>query len=400
MIPKRRRWLLVWSLCICALIWMPMTADAFTPIKLKPGIPVKPIRLIPFGEQLWSKQVGQGNETAPAIGPDGTVYMHVVLGFLVAYNPDGTVKWTQSGFSYITSITVRPDDGTVYVTDDYKLYAYTPARSLKWSISLPYSTPPLLGRDGTIYVVTNLGERSTLQAVTPSGKIKGHLDLDQTSSTVGGAIGTDGTIYLGGNHGTLYAVSPQTTVTITVPSIGHLPAKIITRLTPIPHLKWKTILGGGYASLAFDPNGTLYAVSNDHHLYKVNPSTGAAAVLFTGNGMFTNTPAIGADHTIYAAASDRFYALNPNGAVKWSYQTHGTVTTSATLDAMGKVYFGSNDNYLYVLYTDGTVLWKYKTGGTILHTPVIDPVRPVDWQPIYIVSDDGKLYAVRAPGSA
>lgn len=376
-----------------------MTADALSPIKIKSAIPVKPIPLTPLGEQIWSKSVGQGNETTPAIGPDGTVYMHVVLGFLVAYNPDGTVKWTQSGFSYITAVTVRPDDGTVYVTDDYKLYAYTPARSLKWSISLPYSTQPLIGSDGTLYVVTNVGERSTLYAIAPSGTIKWHWELDQTSSTAGGAIGSDGTVYLGGNHGTLYAVSPQTSVTTSLPSNGQLPARIIKTLMPIPHLKWKTIVGGSYASLAYDPNGTLYAVSNDH-LYQVNTSTGAAAVLFTASGSFTNTPVIGVDHTIYAAVLDRFYALSPSGTVKWSYQARGTITTSASMDAMGKLFFGSNDSCLYAFNTDGILLWKYKTGGAILHTPLIDPVRPVDWQPVYIVSDDGKFYAVRAPGSA
>lgn len=395
---RRKLWLLVLLVCSCLLLFMPSTAEgkSYPLIPLKPAIPVKPLRPSPFGEQLWSKQVGPQNETAPAIGPDGTVYAHVVLGFLNAYHPDGTIKWTQSGFSYITSINVRPD-GTIIVVDDDGLYAYTSDRQLKWSISLPYSTPPLFGDDGTIYVVTNVGEFSTLQAISPSGIKKWKFELDQTSSTAGGVIGADGTIYLGGIHGKLYAVAPKTEVTTTAASIGHLPPKTITRLMPTPHLKWKSLVGGSYIELALDPNGTLYADSGNHALYEVNTSTGIATTLFNANEAISQQPVIGADHTIYFSASDRMYAVNPDGTLKWSYLARGTITTAPILDATGRIYFGAQDSRLYVLNLDGAAEWKYKTGGAIIHTPVIDLQRPINDQPVYLVSDDGKLYAVKAP---
>jgi outer membrane protein assembly factor BamB len=59
--------------------------------------------------------------------------------------------------------------------------------------------------------------------------------------------------------------------------------------------------------------------------------------------------------------------------------------------ARGVVYFGSYDHKIYALHaSDGTKSWEYLTGGPVHSGPaVIDRV-------VYVGSDDGNVYALRA----
>jgi len=83
-------------------------------------------------------------------------------------------------------------------------------------------------------------------------------------------------------------------------------------------------------------------------------------------------------------------ALNPDGTLKWSYDTAGIVRSSPAIGADGTIYFGTYDQpKLYALNPNGTLKWSYTIGGTIWSSPAIG----VD-STIYIGSGDGKLYAI------
>jgi outer membrane protein assembly factor BamB len=58
----------------------------------------------------------------------------------------------------------------------------------------------------------------------------------------------------------------------------------------------------------------------------------------------------GADNTIYVGSDDNsLYAINPNGTLKWSYQTGDNVFSSPAIGADGTIYVGSKDYYLYAI---------------------------------------------------
>ena len=64
-----------------------------------------------------------------------------------------------------------------------------------------------------------------------------------------------------------------------------------------------------------------------------------------------SSPAIGADSTIYVGFyhDNSLYAINPDGTLKWSYQTGGYVDSSPAIGTDGTIYVGSNDYYLYAI---------------------------------------------------
>ncbi len=108
---------------------------------------------------------------------------------------------------------------------------------------------------------------------------------------------------------------------------------------------------------------------------------------FNTGGMF-GTPSIGADGTIYIGNRDgKFYALNPYGIIKWSYNT-GNVRSS-TIGADGTIYVGSEDGNLYALNPDGTVKWTYTTGGKVYGSVAIGSDGT-----LYFGSADGYVYAL------
>jgi outer membrane protein assembly factor BamB len=106
-------------------------------------------------------------------------------------------------------------------------------------------------------------------------------------------------------------------------------------------------------------------------------------------------PTVGSDGTIYSGALDSYiYALNPDGILKWRYETGGPVWSSPAISPNGTIYFGSEDNYIYAVNPDGTLKWKFKTGSSVTSSPSIGSDGT-----IYVGSDDNYLYALNSDGT-
>ncbi|MFC1537662.1 PQQ-binding-like beta-propeller repeat protein, partial [Gemmatimonadota bacterium] len=140
---------------------------------------------------------------------------------------------------------------------------------------------------------------------------------------------------------------------------------------------------------AIGADGTIYFGSKDDYLYALNPEGSLRWKYQTGSDV-NSPPAVGDDGTIYFGSSDNYlYALNPDGSLKWQYLTGDQVISSPAIAADGTIYVGSSDNYLYALNPDGTLQWRYQTGDAVISSPAI----AVDGT-IYVGSFDGFLYAL------
>jgi outer membrane protein assembly factor BamB len=126
------------------------------------------------GEEIWlfvpPNPVGtlkQYLRSAPAIGPDGTIYLGATLNkkssSFYALNPaDGTIKWTHNHTdrgAYVNNQAAVGADGTVYVAFGRILYAFDGAGSagnsvIKWQMLLPgkFEAGPIIGAPGVLYV--------------------------------------------------------------------------------------------------------------------------------------------------------------------------------------------------------------------------------------------------------
>jgi len=149
-------------------------------------------------------------DTPIAVGQDDTIYAGSQIGKFVALNTQGQVKWTydngnQMGFRISPVIAA---DGTIVVVSVQDVVdALSPDVTVKWTFHLPQTrnmsrhAAPLLGSDGTIYVLAE----QRLVALSDQGKLRWDLPLQGTAMG-SPALAPDGTLYIAMAEGTLYSV--------------------------------------------------------------------------------------------------------------------------------------------------------------------------------------------------
>ena len=360
----------------------------------------------------WTYDMGGSSDlpgitSSPAIGADGTIYVGSADDTVRAFNPNGTQKWSFDTNEWIFSSPAIGPDGTIYVgsqqhkswheslapdKQDGHLWALNPNGTLKWSFETTDGwilSSPAIGNDGSIYFGSGDGK---LYALTSDGTLKWDaFDTDEwiLSSP---AMGYDGTIYFG---------SQQKDSDIYNPGNGHLWA-----LNSDGSLKWSYASNGGVVSSpAIGIDGTIYFGSAQGDFYALLPDGSVkSGYPYSTGEQILSSPAIGADGTIYFGSQETpgwgqnpdpdsqvgsLWALNPDGSLKWKYQTQGWVVSSPAIDAQGTIYFGSSDGNLYAIdSSDGQLKWAYQTQNWIFSCPAIGNGV------IYFGSSDDKLYAI------
>ena len=203
------------------------------------------------------------------------------------------------------------------------------------------------------------------------------------------AIAPDGTIYQATFTGKLLAVTPRGTV------------KWISRRAAKSSLRRPSGMMGPFISVRGTGNSTLFhrkANSNgpfqpargwirrrpsaptarfisswDTNFYALHPD-GSLKWIFPTGSIIDSSPAIGTDGTIYFGSHDKkFYALKPDGTLRWTFTTGGQIISSPAITADGTIYFTSTDGNFYALRPDGTERWRLHTGGATESSPVLDP---------------------------
>ncbi|MDD3492743.1 MAG: PQQ-binding-like beta-propeller repeat protein [Candidatus Thermoplasmatota archaeon] len=292
------------------------------------------------GVVRWTQRVGSAY-TSPVIAADGTVYGSDGS-TLVAFCPDGSVRWRYETDKLIDTTPALAADGTIYHAslDDY-LHAISPDGLLKWRYQMAdLFSNPAVGSDGTIYVGCT---DKYVYAVHPNGTLKWRYKTNGTIYS-SPAIGADGTIYIGSYDHHLYAINPDGS------------------------LRWRFETGAEVRpEPAIGDDGTIYVGSWDFNMYAVNPD-GTEQWRFETGSYIQTCPAIGRDGTLYFGSYDgNFYAVNPDGSLKWRQDFDGQgvpFLSSAAVGGDGTVYVGAGtkadgdiDARLYAFTLGGSVAW-------------------------------------------
>lgn len=307
--------------------------------------------VLPNGILKWKVQAGDsyyGISSSPAVAADGTVYFGSSDHNIYALQPDGTVRWKYPAGSLVSSSPAIGADGTIFTgSHDGYLYALNPNGTLKWRFRALNGilSSPAVAQDGTVYVgcVQYLPQSGQLYAVGPDGSLKWSRPLDDAAVWTSPAIADDGTVYMAN-----------------FPFSSSAPRPYLFAYRPDGSLLWKFPLPGAgtHSSPAIAPDGTIY---------------------------------IGADAEGYPGPE--FLAINPNGTLRWGFETGRHGHSSPALGSDGTIFFGSYDNRVYALNPDGSVRWAFTTGGMIDSSPSIGSDGTV-----YIGSHDGFLYAIGGTG--
>jgi outer membrane protein assembly factor BamB len=127
------------------------------------------------------------------------------------------------------------------------------------------------------------------------------------------------------------------------------------------------------SSPAIAQDGTIYIGSGNGALYAVNPN-GTLKWKYETGGALTASPAIGSDGTIYIGSMDRqFYAINPDGTLKWIFPTKTNFTSSAAIGADGTIYAAGTyqDNIIFPCESDSScaITTTQACGGGLASCP-------------------------------
>lgn len=151
-----------------------------------------------------------------------------------------------------------------------------------------------------------------------------------------------------------------------------------------------------FGAPAIGSDGTVYAASNDHYLYAINPDGSQKWKFDMGNGAY-GSPAIGADGTIYigTAGIGKLFAVNPDGSKKWeSEQADGWIDDSPAIAVDGTIIFGTTNQNFYGINPDGSTRWKLVANSNFYSSPAIATDGT-----IYMGLEYGKFSAFNPDGS-
>ena len=277
----------------------------------------------PSGHVKWTLP-GDGFSD-PAIGADGTVYDESQTDVL-AIAPDGTQRWATPIDAVNGGALVIGGDGTIYAGGSTVVLAVDSTGHPQWSVPAPggENVPVVLGPDGTLYAGTGTGEVLSIDATAGT-----QTWSYTTPSTIGGlAVGGDGTVYAMSWGGTLTAVTPAGGLawSFTAPPPGDDNTDYVTP----PAL-------AGDGTIYFSYGGNLRAFDR---LGKVIWSFAAAEAGSSSSVSFA--PAVGADGTIYFAASngggsEATYAVDAAGNELWSWASTTTQVGNVSIGFDGKL---------------------------------------------------------------
>ncbi|MBP8130637.1 MAG: PQQ-binding-like beta-propeller repeat protein [Candidatus Hydrogenedentes bacterium] len=79
----------------------------------------------------------------------------------------------------------------------------------------------------------------------------------------------------------------------------------------------------------------------------------------------------------------------------WSFRTSKGIFSTPVIDGEGTVYFGSADRHFYALNPDGTLKWRFQTGELIDSAAALHRVTPGEPPSVTFASGDGFLYHLR-----
>ncbi len=302
----------------------------------------------------WTLDMGSDSDSAPAVGPDGTIYLGTWGGKLWAINPDGTKKWAFLTGNEIRSAPAIGLDGTVYFgSRDRKFYAVRASGKKQWEFQTGgwVDSSPALAQDGTIYFGS---WDKNFYALNADGKKQWQFSTagEIVSSP---AIGADGTIYFGSHDRKLYALGPD------------------------GNKKWEFATGGPIlSSPALDKDQGLYFTSVDGFLYALNLDGSLRWRLRTGS-ISESSPVIGPDGTIYVGTQQHLWAIGADGQKKWGRENSGDppFETSPVVLADGSICCVAYYGCLYYTSPEGVVRWAYRLGGYGYGSPAVGPTGAI-----------------------
>jgi outer membrane protein assembly factor BamB len=321
-------------------------------------------------------------------------------------------------------------EGNVYVADaqNGRIMKYAPGGSLLrvFETDIGELRDITLDQQGYIYA-TDAAAR-VVCVLDGQGRIVAQVGEGQLSDPWGVAVDGDGRVYVAdaGHHCVLVLALPGQ-----VPTPGPAPTSVASpaaTLSPVEGAAPWPMYGGNAqhtgASAAQGPatanvgwmfrtgllanspaigaDGSVYFGSLDGNLYAVDPE--GAELWRVPLGQVSGVPALSAEGVIYSGVAspveEMFYALRRDGSVAWSYHLESLIVESSpVVGPDGIVYLAASnpetgDGSVVALGPDGGERWRYEVGSRLPFSPALGADGT-----LYVGAKNGNLYALNPDGS-
>jgi outer membrane protein assembly factor BamB len=152
-------------------------------------------------------------------------------------------------------------------------------------------------------------------------------------------------------------------------------------------------------SPAIAPDGTVYVGAQDGRFYALNDD-GTLRWSFAGTKPIVHHPVVAPDGTVYVGIDGDLHAFSPAGALLWKTNQGDMIAPggpSLGFDGTIYVFGGAQEVHtrIYAFRPDGSLRWSYDLWNTsfyVLHPPVIGPDGT-----IHVAAD--RLYALNPDGT-
>lgn len=284
------------------------------------------------GARRWTTRLGDRVYSTPLVHDDGTLYVGTDGKKLVALSAGGVVLWRLEVEGEADTGAVFAQDGTIVFAAGSAVHGARRGGDLAWRFAAKGKvfTAPALTAEG--FVVFGSQDHH-VYALASDGTLSWSTDL---GADVDGApaIADDGAVYVGTDRGE------------------------IVRLEPRGKIAWRAAVGGFVrGSLAVARNGDVLAGTYGPvpRVVRVSPEgaiRGAFAIQGTGAREFGihGGPLEDAEGALYfGAQDDAAYALGPDGAPRWRFETGADVDAPLTLLSDGSLIVPSEDGTVTML---------------------------------------------------
>lgn len=260
------------------------------------------------GSQRWSVALGDRAYATPLVHDDGTIYVGTDAKKLFALSPKGETLFRLETDGEADTGPTFDKDGAVVFAAGKNVYCARKSGELAWRFAAKGKvfTAPAITDDGLVIVGS---QDDHVYALAAGGVLAWTAELGADVDG-GPVIGDDGSIYVGTD------------------------AADVVKLDARGHVVWRTGVGGfvrGALSLA--RNGDVLA------------------------GTYGPAP--------------RVVRLSPDGAVVGAFGVQGTGAREFGIhggpleDADGVLYFGAQDDAVYAVGPDTALRWRFETGGDV-----------------------------------
>lgn len=300
--------------------------------------------------------------------------------YLTALNSDGTVKWAfteERG----QSDPVLDKEGNIYFRTDKNLYSLDPDGNVNWKFPDGGSwndSPPVIGPDGTVYIVAAQDhisfkdENQALVAIKDGKELwryKSHGDYTGDPQPL---VGKDGTIYFGADKdvkkGIIFKKTEEKPFLIALNPDGSEKFKADVKYWP------------SYVStqLTEGPDGTIYACHGDKELTAFNPDTGKEKWHFhldnrvkmdRAIARLNQVPGFDEEGNLYLASDitsnypeGYLIKMNSNGEKIWEKSMGTGFSTRPHIGPDGRIWVGTGRGDLASYSKDGDFKGTYRVG--------------------------------------